>query len=178
MATQPTPPEDTVSVVLPGPGSPPPGVDGALYDPAENSDGIYDDVAVENHYEFDPNTFMLPITSPAGYAGQKAAFVCLSEPTLATWVADWSVSKRGIAPTVPSEETSDPNVVLLYKYIDPNMLKLMGNGTTVVYRLSGTYVYGFKDSSKAKMYHGRPPWMAKSVGMKLSEKFQKGIISP
>lgn len=148
----------------------------AIYEP---EDGIYTDYAVRNHYEWDPQTYMLPILSPEGWLGQKAAFVCLSEPSLATWICDWTAERRGLPPDVPAAETGDLNVVLLYTYVDPDMLELMGDGETLIYRLSGTYVYGFKDSAKAKMYHGKPPWMSDQArpAMRVKGKLEKGISS-
>lgn len=147
----------------------------ALFD-TESDLGIYTDYAVVNRYEFDHGIYMMGVTSPGGFQGNSAAFVQLKAETL-LWIADWTARKNGEMPGIPSFQQTDPNVVLLDTHFEPSMTEVMADGVTVVYRISGSYVYGFKNPNIANMFHGRPPWLVNSVDMTVkSENFEPGII--
>ena len=91
-------------------------------------------------------------------------------------IVDWTAEKVGNAPTVPSWELNDPNQVLLDKHFEPAMVEKRPSAV-IVYRLSGTYIYGFKNPSQAKLHYGRPPWMSSDVECVVSDsQFSSGII--
>ena len=148
----------------------------ALYQ-SDGVAGIYTDYMVRNHYYFPQGNVMVGVTDTGGFQNMGSAFMCLENPQ-ATWLADWTAEKRGSPPVIPTWKTDDPNVVLLARWFDPDMLELMADGSSVVYRISGTYYYGFKDPDKARLYHGRPPWMQSSVSMRVLGRFKTGIIAP
>lgn len=139
-------------------------------------DGIFTDYWVVNRYERDRQRWMLGVTSPEGFQGSQAAFVQLAADTLLLF-SDWTVEKRGSQPAYPQNEPADENLVLLDDHYEPAQLLLVPNGQTPVYRLSGTYVYGFKNPNQAQMTYPRPPWMADVFDRILSDGGkQNGII--
>ena len=127
---------------------------------------LYADYYIKSYYEFDQHRYMMPITSPGGFKGDKTAFVQLAAATC-LWICDWTGDRRGGHPDYPRAwiESQNPNLVLLDMHYNPEMLELMADGVTLKYRLSGTYVYGFKDSEKTELHFGRPPWMQSKVNI-------------
>lgn len=146
----------------------------------ENGDaGIWEDWFIRSEYISDYHRYMLPLTSPEGFQGATCAFVQLAAPTT-LWVVDWTCEKRtspGDYPVYPDPQPTKPNIVLLDIKIMPDMVNMGADGVSPIYRLSGVYTYGFKDPTKAKMYHGRPPWMNQSVPRNVLDNYKRrGII--
>jgi hypothetical protein len=149
----------------------------ALYEVDDT--GIWTDYYVVNHYEKDKQIWMLPVTSPSGFDGDSVSFVQLASQTLLL-ICDWTAEKTGEAPTIPSEEPSDDNMVLLDAHKEPGMKELGAGGAEedIIYRLSGTYIYGFKNPDLASMCFPQPPWMQQGAGeCDISESIeQEGIM--
>lgn len=138
-------------------------------------DGVFDDYWIVQRYEKDKQRWMMPVTSPDGFDGDSVAFVQLAGETI-LWIVDWTGEKSGNAPSVPDPNLDDENWVLLDEHIEPAMLLKRPSGE-IVYRISGTYTYGCKNPSQAKMHYGRPPWMSKKVGCEVAtSQFKRGII--
>lgn len=148
----------------------------ALYELDEIIDGVFTDYKIIHRIESDGQRFMMPVTSPDGFDGDAVAFVQLAGGTV-LWIVDWTAEKVNAQPSLPDPDLGDENVVLLDKHWEPTnlLLKPSGNGA-IVYRISGTYVYGLKNPNLFKMYYSRPPWMAK-VPCEVTAKFKKGIIT-
>lgn len=135
--------------------------DFALYENIQQNK-FFVDYQINNRYEKDRHLYMLPIASPNGFNGQSAAFVQLAAPTL-LWICDWTVSKLGEQPEVP-----DPNIspgfgwILLDDFWEPATAVPASDGVTILYRLSGTFVYG-KISPNPLTHRdinfGRPYWL-------------------
>lgn len=129
----------------------------------QDGDGsnVYGDYVVKNRYEKDGHRYMLSMTTPTGYNGNTVSVIQLGNPTL-LWIADWTCSRIGIKPFIPPSTNTDPNWVLLDEHLEPEMLVLMPDGVTPVYRISGTYVYAHLNPAAAlnrNVNFGRPPWM-------------------
>lgn len=149
--------------------------EGALFDEGEIAEGVWTDYVVVNHYERDKQRYMMPVTSPDGFDGDSVAFAALAGETL-LWYSDWSAEKMGAAPSIPDPEQDDPNIILLDELVEPAIL-LLKPDDSVVYRISGTYVYGFKNPKDVTFYHGRPPWMDQTVDCAVSPgQYRAGII--
>lgn len=150
----------------------------ALFDLPEIIDGVFTDYRIVGHYEADGQIYMMPVTSPDGLEGDKVAFVKLAAGTL-LWIVDWTAEKINVRPSIPNPALGDNNLVLMDKHFQPEMVFMKPDSKGAIgYRLSGTYVYGFKDPERATLYYGRPPWMDKSVDCSVWEdQFKDGIIT-
>lgn len=138
----------------------------------EETDASHDvDTMLVSRYPVEQHVYMMPITSPSGFANQTAAFVQLAAPTMA-WAFDWTIMREGSRPAVPDPTPIDTNWVLLYATPEPMMVTVGVDGVTPVYRLSGTYVYGRK-TAPSQIYDAvnfpRPPWVA--------DVYQRGVSS-
>lgn len=133
---------------------------------AELDDGIYTDYFIKNRYEYQRRICMMGVTDTYPESTESsAAFVQLAAPTL-LWVADWTASRLGGKPTLPSPTAgitgSSNNWVLLHEHYEPAMISLGADGQSLLYRISGTYVYGSKDPSidtSEDMSYPVPPWL-------------------
>ena len=127
---------------------------------ADEQSGVYTDYEIINRYEKDLHRYMAGITSPGGFAGNSVAFFQLAAPTL-LWICDWTAERWGQMPHIPPSDPKD-GLILLDEMPEARMLQIAADGTTGVYRLSGTYVYGFlnpSDSVWTDVCIGRPPWL-------------------
>lgn len=153
--------------------------DALFLGPNNASPGIFNDYMVLSHYEGDKHRYMMGVTSPNGFQGNSVAFVQLASPTL-LWIADWTASKVGSQPEMPSTTPADPNWVFLDEQHEPAMITLMADGRSVLYRISGIYIYGHKNPSENVITHvnfGRPPWMQDTTDRQVSlGKMQGSII--
>ena len=111
------------------------------------TNGIWSTCFVRNRYEKDRHRYNLGVTSPGGFNGNSTAFVQLTNPTL-LWICDWMVERLGGKPQVPNPVPQDTNWILLDDWWEPDFVDVGGaDGTTVLYRIYGTYVYGHKNPS-------------------------------
>lgn len=135
----------------------------ALYE--TNETGIWTDYYVVNYYETDMHRYMMGVTSPSGFNGASVAFVQLAAETLLL-VCDWTGEKTGEPPAIPTSESANDNMILLDKHIESGMKELGAGGAEedIIYRISGTYVYGFKNPTEATMCFPQPPWMQAGAG--------------
>lgn len=135
----------------------------ALFNETEQDVGaLFPDCMVTGRYEGDPHRYMLGITSPNGYGGNAAAFVQLTAKTL-LWVVDWTVSSTLGLAGIPDPDQSSPDWVLLADWIEPAPVSAMPDGTTAIYRISGTFVYGKKNPSEFTYQDvtiPKMPWIA------------------
>lgn len=148
----------------------------ALYE--ANAVGIWTDYYVVNRYETDKQVWMMPVTSPDGFQGNQVAFCQLAAGTLLL-ICDWTGEKTGEPPSIPTSEPSDDNMILLNKHIESPMKELGAGGAEedIIYRLSGTYVYGFKNPSQANKCFPQPPWMKDAGECEVSDGLeQDGIM--
>lgn len=111
------------------------------------SPGCWADFYIQSRYEGDYHRYMAGMTSPGGFRGGTAAFFQLAAPTL-LWIVEWTAAKWLEVPEIP-----DPNIsqsangggwVLLDTWFETSGLSADGTGHNVLYRISGTYVYGQK----------------------------------
>src|SRR6267142_1460039 len=91
----------------------------ALWDGDADSQGIWTDFEVHNHYEKDGHIYMMPISSPVGFNPQNqqglappggslvnnqptqtVAFVQLAAKTL-LWICEWTACKFNAQPEIP-----------------------------------------------------------------------------
>lgn len=142
--------------------------------------GIWEDWFIRNTYPSDYHRYALPLTSPGGFQGATCAFVQLAAPT-SMWVCDWSCEYRtnpGDYPKYPDPRPTDQNIVILDIKLIPDMVLLGADGTSPIYRISGTYVYGYRDPLKAALYHGRPPWMTQKIPRAVVDSMKtRGIVA-
>lgn len=137
--------------------------------------GIWTDYWIVNHYETDRHRYMMPIASPNGFDGNQVAFVQMAAETI-LWICDWTCERIGQQPTLPTPAPPDDNAVLLDDHYEPAQLLLSADGTYIVWRISGTYAYGFKDPRKPILTFPRPPWIKDTVDRLLNTaNFQPSI---
>lgn len=125
---------------------------------------IFTDYVITNRFEKDYHRYMMGITSPNGFQGNRAAFVQLASPTL-LWIADWTVARYNEQPPIPDPESADPNWILLDEHPELFLLTVSPDGATPRYRISGTYVYGHTNPSVQTVNDvnfPRPPFLADS----------------
>jgi hypothetical protein len=106
--------------------------------------GIYSDYRVHQHFRRKKSTLVLP----GGKLGVPCAFVKFADDVLELRV-DWTAERIGEAPLLPSTDLLDNgNSVLLDEHTCPEEVVYEGaDSTTPRVRVSGTYWYGFKDST-------------------------------
>lgn len=122
----------------------------------------FDDYLIINRFEADGNRYMSGLTSPDGFEGDSVAFFQLFTPTL-LWICDWTIEvSSNEQPPMPSE-TAPEGWVFLDKGITPSSIMVQGDGSTPIYRISGTYVYGAKNPATAQPFYPRPPWLQDSL---------------
>lgn len=128
---------------------------------------IYIDYIARNRYEGDYHRYMMGITSPGGFQGKSVAFCQLAAKTL-LWVSDWTALREGYPPDIPDPESKNENWILLDVIPETGTPTLKPDGATVLYRISGTYVYGCVNPN-ANIYKDVvfcvPPWMDVSKGV-------------
>jgi hypothetical protein len=127
---------------------------------SDDGGGVYADYLMSNRYVDDPNTYMMAIASPAGFNGQQAAFVQLAAPTL-TVACDWTACHTDSPPVIPDTTPADSNWVFLGKTPETVMPGVAVDGKTPIYRIKGTYFYGYKGpwtESLVVAVFPRPPW--------------------
>jgi len=137
---------------------------------------MYLDATMEIDYITRENTIQLPIATSKELSELVTAdnvFVDLSRPTMVKRVS-WSFERLGGHPEVPAAisryfvpDTSPPaEARLLRKSINPVTPELSADGLSTVYRLSGSYEYGFdrvlKENEKA-LDAGTLPWDQRSL---------------
>lgn len=147
-----------------------------------NDDGsditVWADFEIKGEYSNDPHTYMLGVTSPNGFQGESVAFCTLSAPTL-LWVCRWTACRFATQPNVPSPVPLSNRWVCMWQSPVTNSLGLAPDGTTPLYRISGTYIYGCKNPSPDvfdDVAFGRPPWMLDVFDRTMpSNKLQQGL---
>jgi len=106
-----------------------------------NNQSVITDYRVRSRFERDFRRYQLGITSPTGFLGRTAAFVQLAAPTL-LWVVDWTGCSFLDKPSVPDPYTVGLGWVLLDACLEPAAVTVAVDGSTPLYRLTGTYVFG------------------------------------
>ena len=132
---------------------------------APTTDGIWTTCYVSNRYEKDRRRYNLAVTSPGGFQGSSTAFVQTANPTL-LWICDWMVVRVGGKPNVPNPTPQDTNWVLLDDWWEPGFVDIGGaDGSTLLYHIYGTYVYGHKnpnDHTNLNAAFPLAPWIDQS----------------
>lgn len=116
----------------------------ALFNNTGSSATMFTDYMIRNSYEEDPHTYMLGISSPQGFQGDKVAFVQLASTTLVL-VCRWTGCRYNEQPIVPQADPEDDNLVVLYRSPVTVSVTTGPDGVTPLYRISGTYVYGVRN---------------------------------
>ena len=145
----------------------------------DSKDGIWQDYEIRSRFESDKHRYMMGITSPDGFQGDSAAFVQLAAPTL-VWIVDWTASKMGSKPSIPDTDMKEKEWVFLDEHIEPGMIIVGPDGTTPLYRISGTYFYGARKPSANVVNNtkfSRPPFIDNSFSRTIPESmFVKNLI--
>jgi hypothetical protein len=132
-------------------------------DATDDNLAIWTDYQIMNKYEVNYHRWMLGITSPEGFDGGTAAFVQTAAPKL-FWMSRWTACRISTAPTIPDPDAiTDKNWILLATHYEPFSIRLMNDGITPIYRISGVFVYGYKNFNTKNvlnyMSYGRPAWI-------------------
>ena len=149
----------------------------------DGTTGSFNDYIVNNRFEKDSHRYMAGITSPDGFQGNSVAFFQLASPTL-LWIADWTACRFGNPPIVPDTTPRDSNWILLDDHWEPGMISLGPDGTTPIYRISGTYVYGHKRPNARthrNVTFSMAPWVDPAAGFTTNVPditLTQGIINP
>ena len=151
----------------------------AVYQDSGDDITLFSDYFVVNRFESDKHLYMMPIASPNGFNGGAAAFVQLAAPTLLI-ITDITASRFKKQPPLPNPQSLNPNWILLDEHYEPVMITYGPDGTTPLYRISCTFVYGHKapHSQVANdINFGRPPWMPDIFDRTFPNSlFEQGII--
>lgn len=137
------------------------------------------DTYTTNRYEKDGHRYLLGLSSPLGYNGNTAAVVQLANPTV-LWICDWTASRLKLFPKVPDPTSVDPKWVLLDEHIEEPEMRVMEDGATPFYRISGTYVYGCLKPDPRLVLNTvfpKPPWMEDVFNRKPDNSIYDGTIS-
>lgn len=161
----------------------------AKFNTGSNPSAVWTDYYIQCRLEKDYHRFVLGVCSPKGLLGlsqgPSVAIVQLTAPTV-VWVADWTAARSLSKPKVPSpgqiSAGTDANWVILDERLEPGMVAAEPNGTTPMYRINGTYVYG---ALKPDVYLNRdavfplPPWLDKSAFDRevSDDMFEQGLIN-
>lgn len=119
------------------------------------------DWMVYNVYGRDNNVYMMGITSPSGFNGNKAVFCKLATETQ-IWCCDWTACSFIGQPTIPSSTPNDSRWVYLSKDMETASIAVAADGVTPIYRISGKYYYGCTDPNTEMLNdisYARPPWL-------------------
>lgn len=126
-----------------------------------NQSSIFTDYIVNNRYYDNERIYMGGLTSPEGFQGQSVGFCQLSN-RVALWCCDWTASRYNEMPEIPKRASNDSNWIFLFAAPETNNLLLAADGTTPLYRISGTYYYGCKNPPTEifdLVIFPKPPWM-------------------
>jgi hypothetical protein len=134
----------------------------ARYQPHSPDLSFFTEYYVENEYENDQHKYMGGLTSPSGFNGSTVAFVQLAMPTTLL-VSKWTALKALNQPEYPTYQISDGSPwLILDAWFTPASMTTGSDGTTVLYRLSGVYIFGAKNPSAQitnDMNFPRPAWL-------------------
>lgn|SRR3990167_2400886 len=141
---------------------------------------IWLDYMSYNRYEKDMRRYMMGVASPNGFNGSTVAFVQLASPTL-LWICEWTALKSDVQPEIPTSTAPD-GWILLDEYHELPMCKVVADGNSPIYRVSGTYVYG-KTSPDSVMVNDvsfpKPPWLKDGLSRNMpSSKLTTGLSTP
>ena len=133
------------------------------FDQSSISMQVFTAYEMTSRLEKDGHIYMGGMTSPGGLLGQTAAFVQLAVPTLLK-IVEWDASKLGNQPEIPDPRLAneDANWVLLDEWPINHGLKLAADGVTVLYEMSGVYVYGHRNPAALTIQNAgypAPPWL-------------------
>lgn len=167
----------TIAPVLPD-GAPAKG----YVDPDPGDDiSIFTDYQAVNRFERDYHRYMMPIASPQGFQGKSAAFVQLAAETV-LWISDWTAARFHKQPLIPDPDTGSADFELLDVQLETSMLMIGPDGDTPLYRISGVYVYGKRQSGASPLdgvSYPRPPWLQDIFDRSQpSVTLVKGLITP
>lgn len=112
----------------------------SLYDKGNDQD-VITDFRIHSRYERDYHRYLMGVTSTVGFLGSSAAIVQLAAPTL-LWVVDWTGCRFLQKAMLPDPTTVGSVWTLLDAMLEPAAIILAPNGTTPLFRLTGTYVFG------------------------------------
>lgn len=132
--------------------------------------GIWDDYMIVSRYEQDQHLYMMGVTSPSGFQSStgsaKVALAQLAYPTL-LWIVDWTAQRRDEKPTIPPPFiVGEPNWVLMDEFIEPGMIVVPADGSTPIFRISGTQVFCNTKPDPILIRNARftkPPWLDTST---------------
>lgn len=145
-----------------------------LYRSSDIDDGIYNDYYLETFYETNEHVLQMPVASSNL---TTASFAYVANPTTIKRVV-WKAEKIGGQPTMPTPETNNPNNILLTKTIRALAPYPTANGSTLVWRLAGEYIYGVVDPTFETINAGVMPFMDLSTLRTVIEEkhFLHGLI--
>lgn len=115
----------------------------------------YDTYEIHTTTNFHEGTAHLPGTG-SGHDSDIAAFVTVAGQAMQVTVT-WVAGRTGSPPQLPTYQPQDSNLVaiagsIVAKEVVPNM-----DGSSLVYMVSGYYIYGVKDPAKYQITPAVPP---------------------
>ncbi len=138
----------------------------------QNDLAMYPDYQIRGRYESDPKLFMMSATANSSLGSQSQqsslpsiAFVQLAMPTL-LWVVDWTICRLSDQPVAPSPTPATSDWTVLGQQYHTAAIMLSPDGTTPIYRFSGTYIYGCNISTTdvfEKCRFAIPPYINQAV---------------
>jgi hypothetical protein len=152
----------------------------ALYAAPSSDSLIFTDYIVENKIVERPHVYMLPICGDVASGEDTCAFVQLARPTL-TYVVDWTAMRMDRQPTIPDPLAVSGDWVFLGKEAETRNVDVMGDGSTEMYRISGTYYYGRKKFDQEAMNYlryGQPPYLENVPDLAFDPQSFSPVISP
>jgi hypothetical protein len=142
-------------------------------------DGMpYVDCRMFTTYVFDEGKVALDVGPGKGGEDLECKIVKLKSRAVEKWVS-FTAQRAGGPPDVPSAETSDPNEVLMKRFLSPVAPVLLPNGIGLVWQITGTYVYRLKkafDPEKDGLTVGSLPTVDTAETDFPAESFTGGLL--
>lgn len=126
-------------------------------DNSPHTSGIYNDYFIRSYYRDRENIVASPNSTPSG--GPEKTSICQWANPMTDLVVEWTANQVGDWPKVPSKESEDDNLVLIEAQVWPEAPGIQGDMTTLVYSISGQYVYAVIEQDELQMQSGIVPWM-------------------
>ena len=147
------------------------------YTSPDGGNSLFTDYIINCRYESDKHVYMLPLATSRGFQGNKAAFVQLAASTL-LWICDWTSCRWLKKRKVPVAKPINKFWVLLDEHLEPGMITVGPDGTTPLYRLSGTYIWGCTDPDSVTISHPLPPTLIGQFDRAVSDdQFIIGLVA-
>lgn len=126
----------------------------------DGNGGVYVDYQCYNRYTRRRGLAQMPLASSTSQ--KTAVMVQLHQPVWGIRI-DYTLAKEAAMPKIPNFELSDPDLFLLQDSVEPHIVRLIGQGGVLRYRVSGTYYYAATTAGPNGFAFPAPPYIKPSI---------------